>query len=361
MTADVPSIAKRRGRGEAAWVGARRMRGILAAGTLTMFATLLALVYLLPMAYAVVTATRDEILEAGEPVFYPAQPKLYTYAGEQYPLYRVPTESGTAEWALVKPGRQRSTFVDPANPAEPIVWEGRWRTLDQVWAFSPKWDNFATAWTTIKFGRLFRNTLAIALLGTLGTLISSTLVAYGFARFRIPGKSILFIILIGTIILPPQVTQIPTYTIFRRIGWTNTWLPLIVPHFFANAYNVFLLRQFFLAIPRELDEAAMIDGAGPFRTLLQVILPQAVPALFAVGLFHFFWAWNDFFGPLIYLSGRRELWPISVGMQAFNATYASRPDLVQATAVMAMALPLLVFFLAQRVFMRGVVFTGVEK
>jgi multiple sugar transport system permease protein len=122
-----------------------------------------------------------------------------------------------------------------------------------------------------------------------------------------------------------------------------------------------LLRQFFLGIPRDLDEAAMIDGASPFRTLVSVILPQATPAIIAVCLFHFFWAWNDFFGPLIYLTGARELWPISVGMQTFNALYAQRPELIQATAVMAMALPLVIFLLAQRFFMQGVVVTGVEK
>lgn len=359
MTTDTRPAALPRTR--APWAGALRVRGILAAGTLTMVATLLALAYLLPMGYALTTSTRDEILESDEPMFYPAQPKTFAHDGEAYDIYRVPTEQGERELAIVKKGREQSTFIDPASPGEPIVWQGRWRTLSRVWSLQPLWSNFAEAWGAIKFGRLFLNTLAIAGLSTAGTLISSTLVAYGFARFPLPGKPVLFLILIGTIILPPQVTQIPTYTIFRSIGWTNTWLPLIVPHFFANAYNVFLLRQFFLGIPRDLDEAAMIDGAGPLRTLLQVVLPQATPALFAVGLFHFFWAWNDFFGPLIYLSGRRELWPISVGMQAFNATYASRPDLVQATAVMAMALPLLVFLVAQRAFMRGVVFTGVEK
>lgn len=359
MTSETRAAAAPRAR--APWAGALRVRGILAAGTLTMAATLLALAYLLPMGYALTTSTRDEILEADEPMFYPAQPKRFAYDGEEFDIYLVPTAQGLRELAIVKKGREQSTFIDPASPGEPIVWQGRWRTLSRVWSPQPLWSNFAEAWRAIKFGRLLLNTLAIATLGTAGTLISSTLVAYGFARFPLPGKPILFLILIGTIILPPQVTQIPTYTIFRSMGWTNTWLPLIVPHFFANAYNVFLLRQFFLGIPRDLDEAAMIDGAGPLRTLLQVVLPQATPALFAVGLFHFFWAWNDFFGPLIYLSGRRELWPISVGMQAFNATYASRPDLVQATAVMAMALPLLVFLAAQRAFMRGVVFTGVEK
>jgi multiple sugar transport system permease protein len=124
---------------------------------------------------------------------------------------------------------------------------------------------------------------------------------------------------------------------------------------------VFLLRQFFMGIPREMDEAAMIDGANPFRTLISVILPQAVPALIAVSLFHFFFAWNDFFGPLIYLVGQESRWPLSVGMTFFNGQYAQLPHLIQATSIMALALPMLIFLLAQRVFMQGVVVTGVDK
>jgi multiple sugar transport system permease protein len=338
----------------------RRMRKLLAAGTVTLLAVLLVTAYLMPMAYAFSTALRSKDVETGAPI-WPAQIAKLTYQGQQYDIYNVPTEQGNQRLALIKKGREKSTFIDPAHPAAEIEWIGRWRTLDPVWVFSPNWDNFAQSWSTSKFGRLFFNSLAIASIGTIGAVLSSTLVAYGFARFRIPGKTIIFMILIGTIILPPQVTQIPTYIMFRRIGWTNTWLPLLVPHFFANAYNVFLLRQFFMGIPRELDEAAMIDGASPFRTLVSVILPQSLPALIAVCLFHFFWAWNDFFGPLIYLQGARELWPISLGIQQFNATYASRPELVQATAVMAMALPLVVFLIAQKFFMQGVVVTGVDK
>jgi multiple sugar transport system permease protein len=340
----------------------RQMRSLLATGTLTLFAVLLVTVYLMPMAYSFSTSLRNKITETDAPL-WPATPETFTYEGQTYDLYKVPTAEGEQTWALFKKGREKSTFIDPANPALPIEWVGRWRTLERVWAFSPKWDNFRAAWSEPipTFGRLFFNTFAIAIIGTIGTVMSSTLVAYGFSRFRIPGKTILFMILIGTIILPPQVTQIPTYAMFRRIGWTNTWLPLLVPHFFANAYNVFLLRQFFMSIPRDLDEAAMIDGANPFRTLVSVIVPQAVPAIIAVCLFHFFWAWNDFFGPLIYLTGARELWPLSVGMQSFNAVYGQRPELLQAMAVLAMALPLAIFLVAQRAFMRGVVFTGIEK
>src|SRR5262249_28436137 len=160
------------------------------------------------------------------------------------------------------------------------------------------------------FPVLFRNTFIIAIISTIGTLISSILVAYGFARFPIPGKNILFIILISTIVLPAQATIIPLFILFTKIGWTGTWLPLLVPAFFANAYDVFLLRQYFMSVPRELDEAAMIDGAGPFRTLISVIIPQAIPAITAVTLFHFFYSWNDYFAPLVYLVGKENLYPL---------------------------------------------------
>jgi multiple sugar transport system permease protein len=195
----------------------------------------------------------------------------------------------------------------------------------------------------------------------IGTLLSSICVAYAFARFPLPGKNILFLVLISTIIIPPQVTLIPTYAFFAKIGWTGTWLPLIIPHFFANAYNVFLLRQYFLTLPRQLDEAAMIDGASPLQVLLRVIIPQSWPVIISVAMFHFIFAWNDYFNPLIYLLGKSDLQPISVGVQVFNFQYGAHPELVQATSLLAMALPLVMFFLAQRFFMRGVVITGVEK
>jgi multiple sugar transport system permease protein len=208
---------------------------------------------------------------------------------------------------------------------------------------------------------LFLNTIAIAVIGTIGAVTSAVIVAYGFSRFRVPGKPILFAILVGTIILPQQVTIVPTYAMFTKIGWVGTWLPLLVPHFFGNAYNVFLLRQFFMGIPRDLDEAAMIDGASPLRILWSVIVPQSWPAIIAVCLFHFFFAWNDFLTPLVYLIGHEELWPISVGMSYFTGQFTTLPHLIQATAMMALALPVFIFFLAQRFFVQGVVVTGIDK
>lgn len=340
------------------------MRRFALGALVTLMALSVLTAYLAPFGYMAVTSlkSRDMISTPGAPIL-PSAPRTFTFEGRDFDVYRVPRPDGTtAEWALVEPGREASGFVDPANSEAGIIeWQGRWRTLDPAFELNPQWQNYVTAWETLDFPLLLRNTLAIALIGGFGTVISSIAVAYGFSRFRIPYKGVLFLVLVATIILPRFVTLVPTYALFTAIGWNGTWLPLIVPHFFANAYNVFLLRQYFLTIPRDLDEAAMIDGAGPLRILVSVILPQAWPAIAAVGLFHFFFAWNDFFEPLIYLSSRPDLQPIAVGMQAFNALYSQQPHLLQATALLGMALPVLVFFAAQRVFMRGAAITGIGK
>jgi multiple sugar transport system permease protein len=342
---------------------ARSFRRFLARGSLTLVAVMILSAFLLPLLAMVTTSLEDagQRTTPGAP-FYPASPATGTYQGETYEIYEVPIDGTVRNLMLVKKGRSESTFVDPADAAQtPIVWQGAWRTLQQSWVFDPKLGNFSTVWSQLNFPRLLFNTAAVAVLSTLGAVLSSALVAYGFARFRFPAKNVLFIILIATIILPFQVTLIPTYAVFTKLGWNGTWLPLIVPHFFANAFNVFLLRQYFLSIPRDLDEAAMIDGASPFRVLRSVILPLSIPAITAVTLFHFFYSWNDFFLPLLYLSGKPDLQTLPIAIQQYNALYVSQPTLIRASALMTMAVPVVVFFLAQRAFMRGVVVTGVEK
>ncbi len=341
------------------WVGASRLG-------LTLFTASLAMIFLLPLGYMLLTSVKDnsQIIALNAPL-WPASPQSYTAAdGSIYALYDVPLpDAGVRQLALEKPGRIVSTFIDPANGQE-IQWRGNWRGLSPVWSgIQPKFDNFTTVLDTLNFPMLLRNTLVVAILGTIGAVSSAVVVAYGFARFRIPGKNGLFLLMIMTIILPFQVLLIPQYIGFRAIGWTGTWLPLIVPHFFANAYNVFLLRQYFLTLPRELDQAAMVDGASPLQILRSVIIPQAWPAIVAVALFHFFFAWNDFFAPLVYLSGRPDLATMTVGLQAFSATYSGSGTgyLTQAAALMALVVPVVIFFLAQRAFMRGVVISGVEK
>jgi multiple sugar transport system permease protein len=352
------------------WAARRRWRKFTAVAAVTFLGVVVLFAFLMPLGYLFLTSLKDlqQIQDANAP-FLPSRPTTYNYQGEDYPLVEVPQADGTIrQLALVKKGKV-SQLIDPQNPeagfieyrsSDPSVAQP-WRQLKPVYHFEPYWGNFAAANDAINILRLLRNTFIIAALGTIGTVAASTSVAYGFTRFRIPGKNVIFIILMATIILPSQVTLIPTYVFFRSIGWGGTWWPLIVPHFFSNAYNVFLLRQYFMSIPKELDEAAWIDGASPFRTLISVIIPQAWPALTAVAMFHFFFAWNDFFAPLVYLVGNEELYPIAVGLTQFNNAYGSQPGQLMAATLMAIAIPVVIFFLAQRQFMQGIVVTGVEK
>lgn len=319
--------------------------------------------FLIPMVYGIVTAlkTASQFSEIGAP-WWPASGRQIEYEGQSYEIYLVPVDGEIREYALYSKGRQSSELLDPENlEAGPFVWEGVWRQLDRAYDADPQWQNFEEAWTAIHFPVLLRNTAVYAVITTFGAVLSASLVAYGFARFRIPGKNIMFMLMLSTVILPGAVTLIPTYFVFLKFGWVGTWLPLIVPAFFSWGTNVFLMRQFFLSIPRELDEAAMIDGAGPVRIFVSIILPQSVPALTAVALFHFFYAWNDFFGPLIYLAGNPDKFPITVGLTAFNNLYSQSTNLIQAASLISAVIPIAVFFFAQRVFMQGVVFTGVEK
>ncbi|MEO1286927.1 MAG: carbohydrate ABC transporter permease [Chloroflexota bacterium] len=343
----------------------RDMRKFALYAMVTLFTSMILVAFLTPFAYMFLTSfkTKDQIIDSATGSVLPVSNATITYEGEELPLLIVDMPDGTQqELALLNGRRRDSTFVDPNNlDAEPIEWEGRWRTLKPVTV--PEWhpENYAEAWDIADFPRLMFNTVAIAFVGLIGTLISCVMVAYAFARFPIPGKSLIFLVLISTIILPRQVMLVPLFAFFSFIGWTGTWLPLIVPHFFANAYNVFLLRQYFLQLPKDLDEAAMMDGANPVQILLYVIVPQSWPVIISVALFHLVFAWNDYFEPLIYTLGNPSIQPIAVGIQQFNFRYSQQPQLIQATALLGMLVPVILFFLAQRFFMRGVVITGVEK
>lgn len=325
---------------------------------------LLLALYLSPFLFMVFTSMKSpEQMSATNAPIWPAAPATFEYNGQQLKLYYVPMPDGSTQTlAMLKPGREQSIFIDPSGRiAGQITWQGAWRTLEQPWQWSARWQNFADVWKMLNFPRLFGNTLFYAILTEIGTLLSCTLVAFGFARFRFPGRSFLFTLLIATIFLPAAVTTIPTYTFFLKIGWVGTYLPLIVPTFFANAYDVFLLRQYFMTIPREMDEAAMMDGASPLRIFWSIILPQALPVIVAVSVFHIVWAWNDFYGPMIYLSTNPDIQPISVAISRFNGVHSTNPNLIQATALMALVVPLIIFLLCQRFFMQGIVITGVEK
>jgi len=334
----------------------------------------LLIVFLSPFAFMVFTSlkTREQISVVGAPIWPAAQPK-YTYGDKPTDVFKVPLaqcegfDADTSEvrnLAIVQKGRQESSFVDPDDLGRgEFLCQVSWRALDRPWIFSPTWKNYTDVWDLIPNGywRLLGNTTFYAIVTMIGTVISCILVAYGFARFRFPGRDLLFVILISTLFLPGAVTIIPTYSFWQRLGLVGTWYPLIVPHFFANAYNVFLFRQYFMTLPREIDESAMIDGAGPLRILWSIIIPQSYPVIIAVLVFHIVFAWNDYFGPLIYLSTSTDKWPISVALSSFNGIYGQSPQLIQAGAMLALILPVILFFVAQRFFIQGIVVTGVEK
>jgi multiple sugar transport system permease protein len=342
--------------------------------TITAIVLSILVVYLSPFAFMIFTSlkTREQISVVGAPIWPAATPK-FEYNGKQVDVFTVPVStctgfdansSATQSFALVKKGRQESTFVDPNDSARgEFSCKVSWRALERPWTLSPTWQNYVEVWNTIPNGylALVGNTALYAIVTMIGTVISCILVAYGFARFRFPGRDVLFIVLIATLFLPGAVTIIPTYAFWQKLGLVGTWLPLMVPHFFANAYNVFLFRQYFMTLPRELDESAMMDGAGPFRILWSLIIPQSYPVIIAVVVFHIVFAWNDYFGPLIYLSTATDKWPISVALSSFNGIYGQQPQLIQAGALMAVILPVILFFVAQRFFVQGIVVTGVEK
>ncbi len=320
-------------------------------------------IFLMPMLYGISGSLKSkEQLSSLNLSPIPQSPKKFNYNGKDCEMFIVPINGEKKSLAIVKKGREESVFIDPENiTSGEIVWKGKWRTLENDWQTDLQFQNYVKGWNAINFMRLFKNTLFYAVITTLGTLLSSTFVAYGFSRFSFPGKNKFFMVLIATIVLPSAVTLIPVYTIFYKLGWVGTWLPLVVPHFFANAYNVFLLRQFMLGIPKEMDEAARIDGCGPITTLYKIILPQCIPAVISVGLFHFFWAWNDFFNPLLYLAGHPEKYPISIGLSSFSNMYSTETHLVQAVSMIACILPFTIFVIAQKFFIEGVVVSGVEK
>lgn len=341
-------------------VQGKRIRTFIYSGLLTLCVAWLVMLYLRPLYYNINLSLSSASIEAGQPD-YPSSAKTFTYQGQALELYNVPTKTGTQQLAMLEKTRSESTFIDPAT-GQKVVWQGAWRSLERVWQFNPRWDNYQKAAEQINFGRLFLNTLIVAGLGTLGTVVSSVFVAYGFARFRLPYKEVLIQVLMATVILPTQITVVPQYIIFYKLGWVGTWLPLIVPLFFGSAFSIFLLRQFFMNIPRELDEAAMLDGASPLRTLISIIVPLSWPAIISVAIAQFILLWNDFYYSVLYLAGKTELMTISPALLSFNSVYgASNPQFIAAASMLASLFPIGLFFLAQRPFMRAMMMPGLDK
>ncbi|MFW6693665.1 carbohydrate ABC transporter permease [Streptomyces sp. MAR4 CNX-425] len=230
-----------------------------------------------------------------------------------------------------------------------------------LWPRTWEWGNFGTVWETPGFLTWWRNTLLYAGLGTLLAVGSSLPVAYALAKFRFRGRNLAMMMVIAAMMLPPQVVIVPMYLFWsRQMDLTGTLWPLIIPFAFANPFSVFLLRQFLLTIPREYTEAARIDGCGELRTMLRIVVPMAKPAIAAVALFHFFYCWNDYFGPQIYASEDPGWWTLSYGLESFKGAHQTDWNLTMAATVLVMAPVIVVFFFAQKAFIEGVTLTGVK-
>lgn len=235
-----------------------------------------------------------------------------------------------------------------------------------IWNYPPTWIPEPVMWTNypealelMNFSRLLRNTVLITGVNMIGTLLSCTWVVYGFARFKFPGRDFLFLLLLTTMMLPAQVTMIPLFILFRELNWLNTFFPLIVPAFFGNAFFIFLLRQFFMTIPTELDDAAKIDGCSYVGIWWRILLPLSKPALATVAIFTFIGTWNDFLLPLIYLNDQNKF-TLTLGLATFRGLYDTQWGYLMAASIVVLLPCLVVFFLAQRSFVEGITFSGLQ-
>ena len=252
----------------------------------------------------------------------------------------------------------------------PFFWLIRSSFMDmlEIYIMPPLWwsrhtslQNYRTVFLAdIPFFSYFLNTIKIVVPVIFGTVASSSLAAYGFARFDFPMRKMWFALCISTMLIPGAVTLIPGFLIWKTLGAINTYAPLIIPSFFGGgAFNIFLFRQFFLSIPRSLDEAAIIDGAGPIRTYAQILLPLMKPVCITVMLFTFMGTWNDFFGPMLYLYDM-EKYTVSLGLQLFSSSYGADYGAVMAGAVVMTLPTIVIFFIGQKYFVQGIVTTGIK-
>ncbi|RMH08978.1 MAG: carbohydrate ABC transporter permease [Armatimonadetes bacterium] len=269
---------------------------------------------------------------------------LYPLAGHGVILLLLALFMAPILWML-------STSLKPDN--ELFTEEIRW--IPQRIA----WENYQQALTTFPFWLYLRNTLIIAVLTAVGTVLSCLPPAYAFARMRWRGRNFWFWVMLSTLMLPPQVTLLPVFLLFRWLGWVDTFLPLIVPAFLGNAFLIFMLRQFFITLPQELIDAAKLDGCSEWTILWRLVAPMSKPAVATIALFSFVWAWTDFMGPLIYLNDSSKF-TLAVGLQYFLGRHGEQWNLLMAAATVVTAPLVMLFLITQRAYVRGITLTGLK-
>ena len=333
---------------------------------------LVGLFFLIPFIWMLVTSVKsDQDVFHTPPRWLPYDNVTVNVNGQQLPLYNVKTESGTKELALINIVEGMGTFVDPQNPTRELQYEiqqGTTKIAEPIMHVSFRWQNFPDAMERgsrpgvgASFWVYFKNSLIIAFFTIIGTLLSNTPVAYAFARINFPGRDILFIIVLATLMLPYQVTIIPLYLFFNDyLHWGNTFLPLLIPAFFANAWDVFLLRQFFKTIPEEMCDAARVDGASEWQIFTRIVLPLSVPVLATVTVFTFLYAWNDFTGPLLFLSSP-DKFTMALGLRDFQGQRTMIWNQLMAASVVFTVPIVVAFFFAQKTFIQGIKLTGSKE
>jgi len=378
MTADLPTQypgrsfhaetdAERRKRGQA-----RKVREFFQSLFSHAAINFIGLFFLIPFLWMLITA-----FKSSEDVFH-TPPRWLPYDnvrvevnGEQLPLYNVQTEAGVKQLAALKIVEGVGTFVDPADPGQEMEYEiqqGATKIAEPIMHISFRWRNFTDAMARgsrpgvgASFWVYFKNSLIIAFFSIAGTLLSNTPVAYAFARLKFPGRDILFVLILSTMMLPFQVTMIPIYLFFNdTLHWGNTFLPLIIPTFFANAYDVFLLRQFFRTIPEEMCDAARVDGASEWQIFTRIVIPLSIPVLATVTVFTFLWAWNDFTGPLLFLTSPKNF-TMALGLQDFQSQRTMIWNQLMAAATVFTVPIVVAFFFAQKTFIQGIKLTGLKE
>jgi len=333
---------------------------------------IIGLFFLLPFLWMVVTAFKsNQDVFHTPPRWLPYDNVRVDIDGQQLPLYNVQTPEGVKQLAAVGIVEGVGTFVDPAYPGQTFqydIQQGATIIAEPVMHISFRWQNFPDAMERgsrpgvgASFWVYFKNSLVVAFFSIVGTLVSNTPVAYAFARLKFPGRDLLFVLILSTMMLPIQVTIIPIYLFFNDfLHWGNSFLPLIIPTFFANAYDVFLLRQFFRTIPEEMCDAARVDGASEWQIFTQIVLPLSIPVLATVTVFTFLWAWNDFTGPLLFLTSPGNF-TMAIGLQDFQSQRTMIWNQLMAASVVFTVPIIVAFFFAQKTFIQGIKLTGSKE
>lgn len=350
----------------------RKLRGFFRSLSGHALISFVGLFFLIPFLWMVLTAFKSsQDVFHTPPRWLPYDNVLVDVDGEKLPLYNVQTNDGVRQLAAAAIVEGVGTFVDPANPAvqmEYKIQRGEVKIAEPIMRVHFNWKNFPDAMERgsrpgvgASFWVYFKNSLVIAFISIVGTLLSNTPVAYAFARIKFPGRDLLFIVILATMMLPYQVTMIPLYLFFNDfLGWGNSFLPLVVPTFFANAYDVFLLRQFFRTIPEEMCDAARVDGASEWQIFTRLIIPLSVPVLATVTVFTFLWAWNDFTGPLLFLTSPKNF-TMALGLQDFQGQRTMVWNQLMAASVVFTVPIIIAFFFAQKTFIQGIKLTGSKE